>query len=75
MPRLNIICWARSSPNEHGYFGVGSDRKIYFLDDHHLSANPSSKEIREAFAKYGYEDIPICRGSRMSLARALALAS
>lgn len=71
----NIICWTRSSPIEHGYFGVGSNGKIYFLDDHHLSAKPSSKEIREAFVKYGYEDIPICRGSRMNLAHALALAS
>ena len=68
----SIICWTRSSPIEHGYFGVGSDGKVYFLHERHVSPMSSRDDIREAFGKHSYEDIPITRESRTNLIRALA---
>lgn len=31
MMRPDIVQFAKSAPTEHGYFGVGSDGKVYFL--------------------------------------------
>ena len=72
MVHPNIIRFAKSAPAEHGYFGVGSDGKVYFLHERHVSPMSSHDDIREAFAKNGYEDIPIMGLSRTNLIRALA---
>lgn len=72
MMRPDIVKFAKSSPDEHGYFGVGSDGKVYFLHESHVSPMSSRDDIREAFGKHSYEDIPITRESRTNLIRALA---
>lgn len=71
MVHPNIIRFAKSAPAEHGYFGVGSDGKVYFLHEQHVSPMSSHDDIREAFAKNGYEDIPIMGLSRANLINAL----
>ena len=68
----NVVCTAVSHPLEHGYFGVGDDGKIYFVDDRHVK---DVNDVEIAMIRYGYPDIPIMRESKDNLRRALWLAS